>query len=408
DPLLMRSDHGLERAGWGVLDAGAILAVLKPAIHFARGVWRKVSGWESESGVRLSREDAKRALDEAQEVFGGTEWGAAERFAVQQSAVCERAEPRERGSPRKNTTLFGYGHYARTCVLPSVRQWADVRCIHEVDPALHDTSLGVVWDTSPRWRGGEAADVALIAGYHHTHAPLAAEAARRGCAAIVEKPVATTHQQLDALLEAARAHGAPVFAAFQKRYAQETEWLREDLALEGPSTPCDYACIVHEVALPERHWYRWPVSGSRVLSNGCHWLDHFLVLNPGSPVRHVGAHASSSGTIVAYAELDNGACFSMTLGARGSGRLGTRELVEVTRGGRTARLLDMRRYVAEDGRRVLRRASLDKHAPYANMYQSMGRALARGHLAPFDTIEALERSARAALVLDDCIRRELS
>ena len=42
----------------------------------------------------------------------------------------------------------------------------------------------------------ERFDVHLIAGFHHTHAPLACHALDAGAHAVVEKPLATTEAQL--------------------------------------------------------------------------------------------------------------------------------------------------------------------------------------------------------------------
>ncbi len=69
---------------------------------------------------------------------------------------------------------------------------------------------------------------------------------------------------------------------------------REDLAA-APGQPMSCHCVVYEVPLPRRHWYRWPVSSDRLVSNGCHWVDHFLFLNGFARERSAEAWSAGNG-----------------------------------------------------------------------------------------------------------------
>ena len=210
-----------------------------------------------------------------------------------------------------------------------------LRAVHELDPTLlGDRGGGVLEDTSPTPREDEPQAVAwFIAGWHHHHAGLAVEA--------LSSPGRRSHREAagdDRCPSSRRCSRrcvqprARVFVGFHRRRAPYTEWIRQDLGLADAAGACDYHCLVHEIELPEHHWYRWPASRSRLVSNGCHWIDHFLYLNRWSRPVDWSIWRGPAGQIQVALELTNGAHFSMTLSDRGSDRLGVRELVEVCSG----------------------------------------------------------------------------
>jgi hypothetical protein len=174
------------------------------------------------------------------------------------------------------------------------------------------------------------------------------------------------------------------------------------LALEDldakPGQPIDYHCIVFEMPLPERHWYRWPNSRSRIVSNGCHWIDHFMFLNAYCPVSRRHVYQAKNGTVVVSLELANGAVFSMTLTDVGSRRIGVREFTELRSGDVQVRILDNKSYESENSHRVLRRLRLRPMDSYARMYRTISRRIVRGE--PGDTPESF-RSSEVVIDIDE-------
>jgi predicted dehydrogenase len=296
----------------------------------------------------------------------------------------------------------GLGNYAKTTVLPHVRTWLDVTCAHELDPLqIPRQERSMAFDTAPAPRAGARYDAYLIAGYHASHAALAARALSEGAAAVIEKPIATDERQLAELL-AAIGEPSRAFVCFQRRYHPFNAFVKRDLGLAA-GDPVDYHATVYEEPLPAHHWYRWPASGTRLLSNGCHWLDHFLWLNDYAPPVASDLAVSRAGAVNCSVELANGAFMTLVLTDRGSRRIGVREHCELRAGGVTATIRDGRHYRAEDGARVLRRARCDKHEPYRLMYRDVARRIAEG--GPGDPAATIEASARLALDLDARLRR---
>ena len=158
--------------------------------------------------------------------------------------------------------------------------------------------------SSPRWRG-------TTTPMHRSAVELLDRGARH---VIIEKPIATSTDQLDALLAAMDRHPqARVHVAFQRRYSPFNAPLLADLG----GAPVSMAATVYEVPLPARHWYRWPVVGGPVVSNGCHWIDHFLFLNGYAEVVRLQADRLAS-QIVLGIDLQNGASCSISLRHEGA------------------------------------------------------------------------------------------
>lgn len=304
-------------------------------------------------------------------------------------------------SARPQASLFGYGHYARTCIIPHLREHFELRTIHELDPAvipaLSDDPRG--WDTSPHFADDERPDVVFIAGYHHTHAPAAIEALSRGACAIIEKPAVTSWAQLDALT-ALMAKGGRLWTGYHKRDEPVRGWMEQDLELGRGGLPCDYHAIIYEPALPPGHWYRWPASGSAILSNACHWIEQFLSLNCYSKPTTWQVKRGASGALHLWVELVNGASCSISLSHQGSGFGGVRQLVEARAQGRTARQIDGVSYEAWGPDRLLRRQQTRSQQGYAAMYRRLCLA-ARDPACPGERVEDFRTLNALLLSLED-------
>lgn len=308
----------------------------------------------------------------------------------------ERSPDSRHPSDRPRAVLFGMGQYAKVHILRNVRDDVDLRKIHEVDPMqigrvrLHSTSL----DAGPMLRDDEDFDVCFVAGFHHHHAPLALSALQKGRYAVVEKPLATTHHQIQSL-EHILKDNPKLFLCFHNRYTKFNALIKNDLEI-GEDNPVNYHALVHEAVLPRNHWYRWPNSAGRIIYNGCNWIDHFFFLNGYAPVRKQWVHSFQSDDILVGIELENDAACSLVLSGFGSRRRGLREHVEVTTRSGIARIIDGSRLISENKTRVIRRARENHLMLYRNMYRSIIERIKRSETG--DPINTL-RSSRCVLEL---------
>jgi predicted dehydrogenase len=384
-------------------DAGALWHVRHER---AASAFDRLAGWSEWSGIDLEPDVVREAHEACAAVLGEAPWDRAARLETSDGGAAlpkrerGRADMARRGRP--SAVLAGYGNYAKTTILPNVRRLLDVRAVHDIDPLQLGPRAAdgeVEWSTGPDPDVGRF-DVLLAAGYHHTHAPIAARALAQGKAAVVEKPLATTRAQLETIEDAAGGGGGRMFLCFQRRYTRLNDYAREDLGV-GPGQPIDYHCVVFEEPLPARHWYGWPSSGSRLVSNGCHWIDHFLYLNGFAEVQDTRVETPRPDLINATIKLRNGAVFTMVLTDVGSGRVGMREHVELRAGDVTVTIADGHAYVAESSVRRLRRTTVNKLDAYRRMYRTIAERIAAGR--PGDDLVHDLLSARLTLDLQDAL-----
>lgn len=364
------------------------------------GCLEELKGWSAFSGNPL--QDLSSAFKAAQTILmDPLVWRMARRFSVDSRGMpLERRNSRRasRGK-RKQGVLFGYGNYAKVIVLPNIASYVEIACIHEIDPLQIplEEKAGSKWDTADSLRPEEQYDAYFLAGFHHSHAPLAVKALMSGACAVVEKPLAVDSTQLSELLTAMTQSSGALYACFHKRYQALNQHAYSDLRL-GPGHPVSYHCIVYEVPLPSRHWYRWPNSKSRLVSNGCHWIDHFLHLNDYYEVSMTDVFIARDGTINCSLELKNGALFTMVLTDQGSERVGVQDYIELRANGVTVRMRNGAVYESESRDRVLRKFRVNKMESYRRMYRSIGQKIAQG--LPGDSIESVRVSTDAVLQLE--------
>jgi len=356
----------------------------------------RIAGWHGYSGSPwlLSKHELEATVDRALKARGRSMI-----CAYSRSPVTERTEmPRESG-----LTIFGYGNYVKTVVIPQLGKRIPVRCVHEIDPWQIGRNRNKLWswDTSPVLRPDEHADIVVIASFHHTHASIAVEAIERGArAVIIEKPIVTTSADLERLCSAVEKYETPVFAAFQRRYSPFNQYIFDDLRIR-PGEPISCFSIAYEVPLPPQHWYRWPNSGSRIISNGCHWIDHFLYLNNFSPVRQVAAVPMGEAAIFIRVSLENEAVLSLSLTHEGSPRLGVREHCEFRANGVTATVTDAKNYTSESVRGMIRKTRVHRFSAYRRMYHSMCEAIVAG--ADGDSLQSLRDSGHGVLAAEEAL-----
>jgi hypothetical protein len=193
-----------------------------------------------------------------------------------------------------------------------------------------------------------------------------------------------------------------LFIGFTRRYLIFNNFIRNDLDLKD-NEPLSYYCIVNMARMPKLHWYNWPNSGSQIISNGCHWIDHFLLLNNYIAFTAYDAVQLHNGDIICWAELENGSTFNMVITQDGSMRVGYRETIEIRSKDSTVRLRDLSYYSAEGPNRVLRQAKIKKPLVYINMYRTISQKIVAGQAG--DTRESLERTCSLMLCLEDSLKK---
>jgi len=380
------------------------IVMFEPADQRIEGVLESdIAGWSSYSGILINDRKQERIREQVRKALSDLNFN--DGVLLNTTLTSPVSEQRNILIPSTegqfSAVLFGFGNYAKTQILPHLNHnIIIIRKIHEIDPTQLSLPepLKFSVDTSPVPRTSENYDVYFIAGYHHTHTPITVYALKHGKYAVVEKPLSTSFAQMGNLLDALRQTDGGLFTGFHKRYSSLNEFVFKDLNV-APGEPISYYCIIHEVKLPRRHWYNWPNSGSRLVSNGCHWLDHFLFLNKFVEVSKHNVSVAQNGTMVVSVELMNGAFFNMVLTDEGSSRIGVAEHIELRAKDRTVTITNNSRYFAESSERILRKVAVNKISSYHRMYTEISnRIVAR---EPGDSPESVERSTHLMLAIEE-------
>ncbi|HOX19439.1 MAG TPA: Gfo/Idh/MocA family oxidoreductase [Gemmatimonadales bacterium] len=362
---------------------------------------RRFIGWTSYSGIAVDERVLRDVLAPVLSAMAvDTHPSTPRSVSALPSEIRERHATNGPMVKRPSAVLFGAGNYAKTQILPVLRRRLNLAAIHEIDPdqIAGIRSLDVTTDTCPRPRPGETFDAWFIAGYHHTHAGLGVHALQSGAYAVIEKPLATTLKEFLALQQAVM-QTPRMFACFHRRYSRMNDWARVDLGV-ALGDPVDMHCIVYEIPLPAHHWYNWPNSGSRIISNGCHWLDYFMFINGYPPVADFAVQALRGKDVLMSVRLANDARLVLSLTDNGSERLGVRDVIELRAATTTIRMTDASYYESENSVRVLRRRRINPMDSYRRMYDSICACIVAGQNG--DSQLSL-RSTQLSLDLEDAL-----
>jgi predicted dehydrogenase len=155
-------------------------------------------------------------------------------------------------------------------------------------------------------------------------------------------------------------------------------------------------CLVKEVPIPDRHWYRWPREGTRITGNLCHWLDLGVFL--------LGENCEPSEMTISGPDLKHpddekgvnvifrdGSSLSVITTSRGDDTLGVQELIQVRRGSLTIELNDYRRLLATHKGSIRSRLFGLRDKGHAKMYDKTFRRIKEG-MPPLYTARELELS----------------
>ena len=367
--------------------------------------WKDIMGWSIYSGIEINEKQQKEIAEKAGISIKGTSWENAEKMPVETKPriISKKGEVKKRISKAKTGILFGYGNYAKINIIPYSKPYVDIRSVHEIDPTQIMMERKIdLWDTSPFPAKDEKYDVFFIASYNHTHHPITMHALKQGAYAVVEKPVVMDYEELDELEKVLKESDKGIFIGFHKRYGRFNRYALEDLGVKY-GDPISYHSIVYELLQPKYFWYNWPVSRSTFFANGCHQIDHFLHLNNFSKPTDFGLKLSKDKSVEVWIELENGAFFTTTFSEKGSSRIGPRDVVELKVPNKNIRIIDNIKYLSEDNHRIIRKKRIFKTESYREMYQEIGRKIAKGERG--DSLESIMVSTKLMLDLEEELKK---
>ncbi|HTE68366.1 MAG TPA: bi-domain-containing oxidoreductase, partial [Actinomycetes bacterium] len=279
-----------------------------------------------------------------------------------------RPARRPAAQPVVRLGVIGAGNYATSMLLPHLRGRADVRLVEVA------TATGLSATNAQRKFGferystdhrgllaDETIGAVLIATRHHAHAAMVCEALRAGKAVFVEKPLAVDPEQLEAIAAAVEDSGNDrLMVGFNRRFAPLLVDLKH--AFGARSGPVQVRYDVNAGRLDAGSWYAHPEEGSRLVGEGCHFVDTSSWWLDQDPVAVFAAATGDPDDTASTLLYPDGSVATIAYQTSGDPRA-PKELLQVTGDGQVARLHNFQRTELWRGgrRRVHRsRSGIDK------------------------------------------------
>jgi predicted dehydrogenase len=252
--------------------------------------------------------------------------------------------------------FVGAGNYAGRVLIPafvaSGTRMAGIASRGGVSAAHYGRKFGfAVAGSDPQTMiASSDASIVVIATRHDSHASLTLRSLAAGKHTFVEKPLALTQQELDAVAAAVSAPSGSrrplLMVGFNRRFAPYV--VRMKSLLEPTREPKSIVITVNAGALPADHWlHDLRTGGGRLVGEGCHFVDlaRFLAGQPivDASVRVLGRgstrHEDDVSITLAFADGSWGAIHYLANGHRSY----PKERIEVFCGGRVLQLDNFRR-----------------------------------------------------------------
>ncbi len=190
-------------------------------------------------------------------------------------------------------------------------------------------------------------NLVVVATRHDTHAELARRALEAGRHVFVEKPLALSEEELEAVLEAARRAPGRLMVGFNRRFSPLAE--RAKQFFEGYGGPLSFVYRVNSGRVPREHWTQDArEGGGRLVGEVCHFVDlmHYWAGAHAArvyaeAVRGRDAQAVDEDSLMLSLSFADGSNGVVAYLAEGDKSL-AKERVEIFGGGRTFVLEDFR------------------------------------------------------------------
>lgn len=250
-------------------------------------------------------------------------------------------------------------------------------------------------------------DLLVLATRHHEHAAQVIRAIESGKHVFVEKPLALTWDELDAVRAAHERSDrqTAVMVGFNRRFSPAVQKLAE-LLRERPS-PLVINYRLNAGFLPASHWTQGPEGGGRNIGEACHMYDTMRFL-AGAAVKSIAATSIDpqdtaffrNDNFVATIGYADGTVGNLVYSAMGPKEGMAKERIEVLCNGEAYIVDDYRQLIRCSDGAVLWQGATDKG--HEMELSRLGDAIAEGNPVPISFEELLETSA-VALHVEDLI-----
>jgi len=304
--------------------------------------------------------------------------------------------------------FIGAGNYASSMLLPHLASNSRARLAHVATTkslsavnaqkkfgfTTASTDTDAIFDD-------ESLDAIFIVTRHATHARLVCRALETGKAVFVEKPLALTREETDAIAEAITTTGNNrLMVGFNRRFAPLLTAMRKDFGGSAATSNARY--LVNAGKLAADSWYlNEEAEGSRFTGEGGHFIDTLAWWTGSLPAEVYAVRGLEKGDVQATFQFASGATGTIAYLTGGDSRF-PKETVEAVGGGRNARLDNFKSATvwSSSGKSATKAGGQDK-GQRAEMEQFV-EAVATGAPMPI-SVDSLLATTRATIAVGESI-----
>ena len=152
--------------------------------------------------------------------------------------------------------------------------------------AIREHSVPILYESLEEALAAHTLDAVVLCSPNHLHPPQAIAAANAGCHVLVEKPMANTVAEADAMITAASAHQVVLMVAQCRRFTMAALKAKELLAQLGPALSIVHSLSVRFSGALTEWWPSAEKTGGLALGlNGAHVVDTILWFMEKRPTR---------------------------------------------------------------------------------------------------------------------------
>ena len=195
--------------------------------------------------------------------------------------------------PDVSVGMIGAGNYASTMLLPFLKEKASLVGIATatgINAKDKAQKFGFRYATTDyrEMLADSSINTIVIATRHNQHARMVVDALNSKKHVYVEKPLAISLEELQAIQKAHSVSGRMLMVGYNRRYSASVQYLKKQLK---KNIPYSVYYQVNAGFIPMDKWYQSAEQGGRIIGEMCHFIDTVQFLLDADPVE---VHASST------------------------------------------------------------------------------------------------------------------
>lgn len=312
--------------------------------------------------------------------------------------------------------IVGAGNFGKAFLLPSFQsqgvRWRSICTAGGISSATlaKKYSIEKVFDDPGQVIEDPETSAVIIATRHNTHSQYVCQALQAGKAVFVEKPLASTAEQLDQVIAAyqeqkAKGEQPLVQVGFNRRFSPMALSLKK--TFEGIQAPLAVFYRVNAGSIPPGEWVLDPEQGGgRVVGEVCHFVDFISFLVGASPTA-VSASAADmeqglqSQVLSISLDFPDGSLGTIHYFANGHSSM-PKEYAEVFGGGLCATMQNFRKLAVYGRRASGKTRYLNQVKGFPEEAGSFVKALRKGGAAPIP-FDELVATTKATLLVSESL-----